>query len=613
MANSKLETLSEIFNDKIFRIPDYQRGYSWGQEQLEDFWIDLSNLNDTRIHYTGMITVEHKHKNDYYHVIDGQQRLTSIMILLNCILSKFNDNDWIGDDITGSSKQDLVSKYLYKHTGKDGRTIRVVFGYEVDNPSDIYYRTKILSLENTENFGDTLDTLYTKNLEFAKKFYTKKIAHLEKGELEKLIFKITKQLKFNFYEIETDEGLDEFVIFETMNNRGKALTTLELLKNRLIYLTTLLDSSDDEINDLRTKINNVWKTVYEYLGKNYDKKIDDDDFLKYHWRMFFGKFDRAIANPERDFLLKEHFTIQNVLQQTRIKVDFDDINEYILNLQKAVVSYYYMLNPLESDYDEEIKIWLSKINRLGFDTFKPMLMAILIDKDNIRDDKSIVKVLKLVENYMFIKFRTMKGSNTTIKDFFELAYEYHKNKYIYRLLDKLESKVIQNHRNKLFKLNKFIEIILDEDKQGWYNWSGLSYVLYEYELHLESQKRGERKLEWEAINRESIEHVYPQNTIRECWDEFNQLDESVKNKIAHSLGNLVLLSTHHNSSIGNNCFEVKRDVFSTSSYSAIEISKYTDWTIENIIHRGEKILTFMSERWNIEFTDESKEKLLFNA
>lgn len=58
MAENKLQSLTEIFNEKIFRIPDFQRGYSWENNQLEDFWEDLMNLKDDKIHYTGLLTVE---------------------------------------------------------------------------------------------------------------------------------------------------------------------------------------------------------------------------------------------------------------------------------------------------------------------------------------------------------------------------------------------------------------------------------------------------------------------------------------------------------------------------------------------------------------------------
>ena len=75
-----------------------------------------------------------------------------------------------------------------------------------------------------------------------------------------------------------------------MNNRGKPLSNLELLKNRLIYLSTLLDIDESIRMRLRKDINETWKTIYEYLGKNKNNTMDDDEFLRNHWIMYF-KYD----------------------------------------------------------------------------------------------------------------------------------------------------------------------------------------------------------------------------------------------------------------------------------------------------------------------------------
>ena len=110
MSDTKLLSLSEIFNNKIFRIPDFQRGYSWEERQLDDFWEDIQNLNPNKVHYIGLLTVEpvknseiiniEKWNDDLwllkkgmsaYYVIDGQQRLTTLIILLHEILRTFGD------------------------------------------------------------------------------------------------------------------------------------------------------------------------------------------------------------------------------------------------------------------------------------------------------------------------------------------------------------------------------------------------------------------------------------------------------------------------------------------------------------------------------------------
>ncbi|WP_312653006.1 DUF262 domain-containing protein [Aminipila sp.] len=290
MANTELQTLTEIFNNRFFRIPDYQRGYAWQDEQLEDFWEDIENLKEGKQHYTGLITIEQINKKDVkdqekwkddlwlfdkgfkaYHVIDGQQRLTTVIILLESIISKFSDNDLLNYDPVKKHKD----KFLYQEAGNQYKSF--VFGYEKDNPSDEFFKTEILGQKSS--LGDKVpkETLYTANLQDAKEFFKQKIKKMNIEQLDTLFRKIVNGLKFNLYEIEED--LDVFVTFETMNNRGKPLSKLELLKNRLIYLSTLITEEEDIQNRLRRDINEVWKTVYEYLGKNKDNPLDDDDFL----------------------------------------------------------------------------------------------------------------------------------------------------------------------------------------------------------------------------------------------------------------------------------------------------------------------------------------------
>lgn len=107
--------------------------------------------------------------------------------------------------------------------------------------------------------------------------------------INSIFIKLTQKLMFNIHEIEDD--YDVFVAFETMNNRGKKLTNLELLKNRLIYLTTLYsDTTIDEYEktSLRNDINETWKEVYFQLGRNENIPLSDDEFLRAHWIIYFA-------------------------------------------------------------------------------------------------------------------------------------------------------------------------------------------------------------------------------------------------------------------------------------------------------------------------------------
>ena len=97
------KSLDSLFKEKLFRIPDFQRGYAWQKEQLKDFWEDLVNLGDNRSHYTGVLTLKEipvgeiskdskecwlvdDHSYKMYHIVDGQQRLTTFIIFIQSFI-----------------------------------------------------------------------------------------------------------------------------------------------------------------------------------------------------------------------------------------------------------------------------------------------------------------------------------------------------------------------------------------------------------------------------------------------------------------------------------------------------------------------------------------------
>ena len=621
----KLENLTEIFNNKIFRIPDYQRGYSWGESQLEDLWLDLGILEEGKNHYTGMLSV--KKEDNIYFVIDGQQRLITLIILIKAIVNRlttvkllndiFSMNEWLNGGIEVS---DYIKNFLYKKTGKQGEITEMIFGYEVDNPSHIYFKTEILGLSNTDD-STPENTLYTRNLTDAKTFFEKRIQKLYKTGLEKLLKKITINLKFNFYQIEDE--LNEFAAFETMNNRGKPLSTLELLKNRLIYLSTLLpNNDDDEKKQLREDINNAWKTIYEYLGRNPKVTIKDDEFLQNHCFIYF-KFYKNINKEYKDFLLKKYFTASRVMfakkHQALLEKDFTqekldirtitytDIKNYVADIQNSAKHYYFVHNTNDSrcPYTNEEKIIISKIYRLGFQSFKPLIVALC---SHNRYEYSRVKLFQHVEKYIFTRFNIeffRSGKNSAC--FYHIANRLQENKLDEKILLSLSQKNTYDfdEYNFLSKAisKKFVEKILDLDG-NFYNWKGLRYFLYEYELYLQEQHKGELKVEWEHINTETIEHIYPQTPDDESWTS-----EFENDSLLHDLGNLLLLSKSTNSSLKNHAFDIKKDRFSTDSYSAIEISKSENWTPSEILARRQKMLEFMDERWGIEISNKVIELL----
>ena len=473
------KSLDSLFKEKIFRIPDYQRGYAWQHEQLKDFWEDLINLSSDRSHYTGVLTLKlipqaevaensteywlvDDHSYKVLHIVDGQQRLTTFIIFLQALADfvktlpenkdKADREIYITDSL---SLLGLQERFLFKTkpTGDQFRTYK--FGYESDNPSYDYMRYRILG---EVGGGSVKETFYTLNLSNAKTYFTEQFRELHgqsamKG-LQDIYKKLTKRFLFNEYIIKDE--FDVFVAFETMNNRGKKLSDLELLKNRLIYLTTLYGEEElDKASrkNLRDTINAAWREVYYQLGRNKTRPLNDDDFLRAHWTMYF-KYSRQTGQDYIRFLLDEQFTPKRVhkkierevLMETPEEVRSDqeleeieedalttstsvifksnlsptDIRDYVKSLQDSAIHWFNSFNPeLADGVSPSERQWIDRLNRGGMGYFRPLVMAIL---KNEKKESERILIFNKIETFIFIVFRlTSAMSNYGSSEFYNLA------------------------------------------------------------------------------------------------------------------------------------------------------------------------------------------------
>jgi uncharacterized protein with ParB-like and HNH nuclease domain len=631
---AELYSLSEIFDKRILRIPDFQRGFSWGERQLDDFWDDIEKVSQNKIHYTGLLTIERVKMlennvskwNDTiflvnaeeeikyipYYIVDGQQRITTAIILITSIIEKLESDA----TIYGMTKKAIIEKYI-KVKNPKGKTF--IFGYEKDDPSYEFLKSNIYK-ENAANALNEPETLYTKNLAFAKNHFDAKVENLNPHQIEALFSKLTHNIKFNLYEV--DEDLDVYVMFETMNNRGKPLSKLELLKNRLIYLSTILDNSEEEINLLRNQINESWKTVYTFLGKNKEKTLDDDDFLKNHTFMYFGYMDKK-ADLFSEYLLDDYFTTKNILDK---KVRLATIENYVISIQKSVQKWFDINFPFHdsSTLDNSLKEWIDKINRLKYAPFEPNIMAALLSNPNPND---MLKLLKTMDRYVFLVFKIYQSRQHMGKNLF-----YAKAKGVYdtgdiwelkRLIEARTDSDTKEYDIKLFQ-NYLSEIFQNvNDKKGFYAWNGIHYFLYEYEVFLQSNE--EQKITYDKfVKRNSVEHIYPQTATGESWQiAFGEFTNVQQVRLKNTLGNMLLLSIPKNAGLSNKSFEYKKrnqalnnpnefKGYFNGSHSEIEVNTYHDWTSKEILKRGIKLLNFLEQRWEVRLGNfESKKKLLF--
>ncbi|SEK85663.1 Protein of unknown function [Colwellia chukchiensis] len=615
----KLQSLSDIFEKRLLRIPDYQRGYAWLEHQYNDFWEDILHLNIDRVHYTGVITLEpvprdiwRKWENDEwiiegvgfkpFYVVDGQQRLTTSMLLMQAILESVDT-----DTLLNYQSLETIRKQYIINRAEDGLRESFIFGYEKDNPSDEYLKTKVFGVHSHSN--QYQETLYTQNLSKAKAFFKEKLSELTTDEIAVIYKKLTQKFKFNLYEI--DDEIDVYVTFETMNNRGKPLTSLELLKNRLIYLSTLFKEHEGHAV-LRAKINNAWKTIYEYLGKNPEAPLSEHLFLRNHWTMYF-KYTRRKGDDYIKFLLDEKFTARNVThpKKEEDRISVEEIDKYVTSLQQSIRPWFYMHNPyfpLPEYTDEQNKLLLDRLHRLSFRAFKPLLLAAYVSQQSV---EKVNLLLSAAERYNFTLFTlSQRRSNTGDTEFFSMSRDLMTKKIT------IESIVasITEWVDKYYDPNRFLAYISEKyelGNHGFFKWDGIRYFLYEHEQWLRSRgKQSSNKLSWEKLSATkkdsvTIEHIFPQTPKDPYWlSRFGTFSKEETQFVAHSLGNLVPLSRAKNSSLQNDSFDLKKNNgngvgFYNGSASENELAQKEEWLPESILERGLELLKFMEERWDI--------------
>ncbi len=612
--------LTDLFNTKIFRIPDYQRGYAWEEKQLNELWDDLDEIplinDELKKHYTGTIYLEETTCTEaekwlsgvkFYNVVDGQQRLTSIIVLLFELLNATK----IG--YAEKKKEKLIETFIYE-SNMTGESKVYKFSYAYNDKNYNYLLHSIFE-DSTVVLNHGYLNHYTKNLAFAKKFFKDKIATLEEYHKNILFKKITSSLQFDVRTIEKD--LDVQSVFETMNNRGKPLSTLEKLKNRLIYLTEKLTNPDEDKQSLRKKINDAWGKIYTCLAQNPEHILDEDIFLSAHLSLFRkpaeSTFSEKIAE-EKVFQMFCNKPEKYDLDESGKKeepISYNKIDQYILKLSELAPIWYQIHNSnsklikriLTLESRKDIKIFLAAVlkqtnnNSIHTNTFgnlEKILFRNRVPGIGILDERTTANWARDIYNQedtiegINQKQTTLLGTTVSVQN------------------------IIQSFKS---------FFTYERGNKGFHRWGALKYFLFEYEEHLKhNAQETNDKVTIDDYVETTIEHVIPQHFVDNWQDAVNGFTEGLdevdleqaRKVLINSLGNLTILKNGKNSSLGNKSWLEKKERFRTGSYNEIYISQFDTWSKDSIAQRGKEMLKFLETKISgLSFSDSDIEKILF--
>ncbi|GAA8347745.1 hypothetical protein HpDR29_15010 [Helicobacter pylori] len=603
----ELLNLDGVIGKGVFEIPSYQRGYAWQKEQLKDFWNDLehvSKLGD-KFHYMHSLTLrglENEFESSAFEIIDGQQRLATSLILLGLLAKTTQNKDPKYDSMN------LEPVLSYKYYG-----LSEAFGAIMGEEKDL------------ERFQTSF---YAKNLIDAHAFFKEKISDTPVGTLEKMFDALIKKMLFSVVEL-NDNRIDPFSSFETINNRGKDLSTLELFKNRLHFVAHKI-CNGQKLETLQKEINDTYTIIYYDLRSFEDNHLER--FLKHFVEYYYGE--------KRDFkkrLLEMEFDAhKKYTHNTNFDDEYERIDDllFYLSYSSKVWHFLHTLDEksitlivddnrkLEMEITPKMHGLLDKMRRLNAlskDAFLPLLLSLLTIQragksanEQPYTTKELGGLLEYLERFGFLIYG-VAGKDTAKNEWIELAfqafraYRYGEENIVIEKFPTLEKSFFNRQGSSGLELLEE-NIHSKKNTEKWYQWGkALNYLLYEYELY----HNPETTLNFDS-SLESIEHILPQNpdqgysTKEKNW---------AKNPhIVHALGNLLLIPKNANSSLSNKPFDEKRKAYLKGSYSEKEVAKNASFGLIEIQERSEKLLDFLIMRYNIaELVGENAIKAFKNA
>lgn len=542
---------SLIRSGSKFLIPKFQRDYSWDVEQWDDLWMDIENmLSEKGDHYMGYLVLQAANNNKSI-IIDGQQRFTTITIIILAAIK---------------SIQKLVDKGIEVEDNiKRIETLKATYIGNMDPVSLEYDNILILNRNNNAYYKDyivKLGDLKIRNTSYTEKLMRKCFEWYEKRlenkytagkDYAQFITYLVDNLFFTI--IKVSDEMNAFRVFETLNARGVQLSSADLLKNYLFSLVDNTTTHPDRINTLEEKWSNLTNNV---------KAEKLPDFIRYYWN---SKNKTVRSNDLFKVIRKNIRTDSQVFELVADMLKYSDI---YMALRNAADELWHDAQEIQDN------IYL--LNMFGLKQPISMLMSACV---NLPKEQ----FLRILKDSIVISFRYSvicgKNPNEVERVYNDVAMQItNEKRYLREALKKIY--VEDTEFNAAFETKIFPE--------NSKNNKIIKFILGNIERY-----RGGRTFDIENET-DTIEHIYPQNPNDE-WDDDNM------DSFTYRLGNLCLLEKSLNKGIANQSFDVKKEAYKVSSFvtTASIAEHYSEWNQNNIHARQKQMSKCAISIWKIDF------------
>jgi len=539
---------------EAYKVPLYQRPYAWGRDQWEELFEDLKSLKSDDVHFLGSIVVvpegEHRLGVNYFQVVDGQQRLATILIWLSAIrdLAQENGNVELATHLTDT--------FLFAKEWEGGRQIRIPKLQLGALDNDAFQRV----LEGRVLEGKSKDSKH--QIFECYEYFKNKTDDLNIWQILLNNVSIVHINAFNH--------LNAFRLFETLNDRGLELSGVDLIKNFLLMKVSekkeIFDETIEQWNGMYEKIRDrePVKFIRRYILSNYKGKISESRLYEEVKKIL----EKEAPEKIRDFV--KDLNLNATIYKKIFECSFsqDKINKKLkeLHLVEVVPSFTLLLKVMRHLEKREIS------------------------------EEDILEIMEMIETF-HIRWGVCGQSTSRLDQIYnDICMELkdaQPQKFKTIIKNKLLQEIKNNADDEIFKRN-FSQRAFKP------NETRTKYILWKL-----SRPTGETALNIKEIQ---TEHVLPQK-LSDKWIKYlKEKTSKNENEIRHlheenlnRIGNLTIIKGEWNISMSNRLFTEKKEEYRKSEFKITnELSKYDKWTFEEIDERSKQLAEEACKIWRLE-------------
>nr|WP_304220278.1 DUF262 domain-containing HNH endonuclease family protein [Fredinandcohnia onubensis] len=533
--------------NEVYRIPLYQRTYNWGKDQWNDLWEDLIRLDGDETHFLGsVITISSERKKgfSYFEIVDGQQRITTILILLTAIRDLAEEFD--------RDRAAYINNYFLKSSTIDEQEAKLILGRKDDKVFKRLVEKKV-----------TKDEAKTEKIIQAYFFFQEKLQD-KSVQWQKIYTRLLES--FDLVLMVTGSYYDAFRLFETLNNRGLSLSSVDLIKN---YLLSKIATNEPMLEECIE----IWDRIIENIEEIESVRHDKVRFFRHYLfsieygiapiPKLYSRYQKLIDNTE---------DILNLVEDICLK------SELYVKLYNGILG--------RKEVDER----LSTLVRIEATTCYPLLIKCLsMDLKN----EEFVKILKAIEVFTLRRSICSISTRDIDRIYNHLAMEsFDKENPIKYIIEYLKKRTPSD-----------TEFYLSFQNRDFTRSSQTKYILEKIENALTNNTK-EKMINSRADVH--IEHIMPRELVRkkskgngDSWEKDLGSRVSEHQLFVNRIGNLTLLGSELNIGASNNPFMEKKQKYAQSNILLTnEISKKKKWNFEEIENRSKYLAGIAKLIWS---------------